>query len=292
MTATTETTDVVITEPGVYPGIPDATYHGDPVPEGSLSHSGGKKLLPPSAPALFKHERDHGRPPKKEFDFGHAAHALVLGVGAEIVVVEAEIWNTKAVKAQVEAIRAEGKVPLKPSAMAAVTAMAAALRQHPVAAALLAEGRGVAEASLFARDPATNVMLRGRLDHLPHPSDGRLIVTDYKSTVCAEPGAFGRSAAAYGYPSQHAWYVDLALALALADDVAMVFIAQEKEPPYLVSVVELEPEAVRAGRERNRRAIETYLRCRTEDRWPGYADEVALARVPRWYLYETEDVIA
>jgi hypothetical protein len=43
------------------------------------------------------------------FDFGHAAHKLVLGAGPEIVVVDAERWDTKAIKEEVAAIHAAGR---------------------------------------------------------------------------------------------------------------------------------------------------------------------------------------
>jgi hypothetical protein len=48
----------LITEPGVY-DIAEDHYHADPVPGGSLSNSGAKKLLPPSCPAKFAYEREH-----------------------------------------------------------------------------------------------------------------------------------------------------------------------------------------------------------------------------------------
>jgi hypothetical protein len=66
----------VHTTPGFYDDIPEAEYHAD---RDSLSVSGAKVLL--KAPALFKWQQDH--PVHKDvFDFGSAAHALVLGVGA------------------------------------------------------------------------------------------------------------------------------------------------------------------------------------------------------------------
>src|SRR3954471_5458063 len=112
MTALIESTSVVVTEPGVYPDIPELAYHADCVSEGSLSCSGAKKLLPPSCPALFKWERENPPPPKRQFDFGHAAHKLVLGVGPELVGVDAPDWRTNAAKAQRDEARARGAVPL------------------------------------------------------------------------------------------------------------------------------------------------------------------------------------
>ena len=73
----------------------EATYHGDPVPGGSLSSTGARKLLPPSCPALFRWQQDH--PVHKDvFDFGSAAHRLVLGAGPEIALLDYDNMRTKA----------------------------------------------------------------------------------------------------------------------------------------------------------------------------------------------------
>jgi hypothetical protein len=281
-----------VTDAGVYE-LPEDLYHADPVPEGSLSVSGAKKLLPPSCPAIYRWEREHGRPHKPAFSFGHAAHKLVLGVGADLVEVEADDWRTNAAKAIRDEALERGAVPLLSKDMRTVEAMAMALHQHPIAAALLRADAGVPEASLFWRDDKTGVMRRGRLDWLPNARpDGRLIIPDYKTADSAEPGAFARSAAKYGYHMQAPWYLDGVEALNLAEDAAFVFIVQEKTAPYLVSVVELDSLALRIGRERNRQAIDTYLECRTTDTWPGYADDVTLVSLPRWAEYDYEQETA
>lgn len=282
--------DITVTEPGVY-DLPEAVYHGDCVPEGSLSCSGAKKLLPPSCPAIFRWERDHPPAPKKTFDEGHAAHRLVLGVGAELEVVPGERWDTNAAKAAVKAAREAGRVPLKESTFAQVQAMAARLRAHPVAGPLLADTYGAAESSLYWRDDVTGVMRRGRLDLLPNSSDdGRMVVPDYKSAVTANPAAFGKSAADYRYDMQAATYIEAVQALGLAEDVAFVFVVQQKTAPYLVSVVELDSLALRVGRHDNRKAVDLYARCRETDTWPGWDDEVALVSLPHWATatYEQE----
>ena len=280
MSLTTEQT--VITEPGVYT-IPEDVYHRDPVPGGSLSFSGAKRLLAPSCPAKFRYERDNGRPEKRTFDFGHAAHSAVLGVGAPVVVVDADSWRTDAAKNQRKAAYAEGKVPLLAEEAARVEGMAQALRQHEIASALFNPEHGAPEQSLFRVDPETGVWLRSRFDWLPHPTpSGRLIVGDYKSTISAEPAAIAKSAANYAYHQQAAWYADMALALGLSDDVSFVFVFQEKTPPYLVTPVELDDEALRIGRLRNREAIDLYAECVRTDTWPGYTDGIELISLPFW----------
>lgn len=286
-----------ITEPGVY-DMPDEDYHRDPVAGGSLSASGARRILPPSCPALFHYWRSQGQPPKAEFDFGHAAHQKVLGTGPQIVVVDRERWDTKAVKEEVAAIRAAGNVPLKPHDAATVDAMAAALQAHPFAAALIEAGRGKPEQTLIWRDEPTGVMRRARLDWVPASVGGRLLLADYKTSTAADPDHIERAVHSYGYHIQAAWYLDGAAALGLGD-AAFLFIFQMKTPPYLVTVAELDATTLRIGRELGRQALETYAECTASGHWPGFdlgdgrttTDDIAYISLPIWAQRQHEGVV-
>jgi hypothetical protein len=271
-----------VTEPGVY-DMPAEQYHADPVPGGSLSSSGARDLLPPSCPALFAYKREHHEKPKRIFDYGHAAHDRILGGGPEIVVVEALDWRTSKAKAAAAEARERGAVPILKHEDAQIDEMAARLREHPVASRLLAPDNGAAEASLFWRDERTGVQRRARLDLLPHRRDGRMILPDYKSAVSSEPTKFAKAAADLGYHQQADWYSEAVRALELADDVAFLFVVQEKQPPYIVTVVQLDVVAMRIGAHLNQRAIDTYAECTSTGVWPGYSAEVASVSLPPWY---------
>lgn len=271
-----------ITEPGVYE-LDEAVYHADPVPWGSLSNSGAKLLLPPGCPALYRYWTDNPRPPKDEFDFGHAAHKTVLGVGPHIYGVNADDWRSKAAKDQRDHARAQGWVPLLVKDEDRVVAMADALLAHPFAGKLLDPDDAAVEQSLFWTDPDTDVMRRARLDLIRTLPDGRTVVVDYKSCVSAEPEACSKAMHSYGYNRQGAWYVDGAQALGLADeDAAFLLVFQEKNPPYLITVAGPDPVALRAGREDNRRALDRYAQCVSAGEWPGYVDDVISLPLPAW----------
>jgi hypothetical protein len=272
---------VIVERPGVY-DLPDHVYHADPVPVGSLSSSGARKLLPPSCPARFRWDQQHPPQPKRVFDIGHAAHKLVLGAGPDIVEVTAADWRTKAAQVDRDAIRAAGAVPLLTHEYVQVQGMADALSRHPVAAALFDPTAGSPEQSLFWVDDETGVWCRARLDWLPRPRHGRLIVPDYKTCVSAEPGHIQRAVHNYGYHQQAAFYLDGVQALDLADTAAFVFVLQEKVPPYLVTVAQIDETAEQIGRELNRRAIDIYRRCAAADHWPSYSEDVALISLPTW----------
>jgi hypothetical protein len=109
-----------------------------------------------------------------------------------------------------------------------------------------------------------------------------MVIADYKTADSAEPEKFRKAAADYGYHQQHAWYADGVAALFGAEP-AFVFVVQEKTPPYLVSIVEWHPEAIRIGRARNERAIGIYRDCVRNGEWPGYTDdEPAEIMLPAW----------
>lgn len=266
--------------PGLYPNLSMERYHGD---RGSLSSSGARKLLNPSCPALFRYEQDHPQPPKKTFDIGNAAHKEVLGEGPELVLIDAELWNTKAIKQDVADVRAEGGVPLKRGEYDAVLGMADAIRRHPVASALFNPEFGRPEQSVFWTDGPSGITRRARFDWLPAPRDGRLIIPDYKTCRSAEPSALARAVDEFGYHQQADWYRAGARAVDLGgEDTAFVFVCQEKTAPYLITVFEPDMAALRIGAAKNRRAIETYARCMESGYWPGYSDAIEYLSLPVW----------
>lgn len=268
-----------ITIPGVY-DVPAEHYHADPVPGGSLSSSGARLLLPPSCPARFAYERAHPPKPADVFEFGHAAHSLVLGVGADLDVVDAESWLSKAARTRRDEARANGHIPILRADYKQALEMAAVVHAHPIARALFDQDRGAPERALFWVDG--DVWRRALVDWLPNPGNGRMIVGDYKTCRSAAPESIRKAMYNYGYHQQADWYLDGVRALALANDAAFVFVFQEKTPPYLVTVAQPDPTALRVGGDLNRQAIEVYRQCVADGRWPGYADEVILARLPGW----------
>lgn len=276
-------------QPGLYPNLSMERYHGDRT---SLSSSGARKLLAPSCPALFRYEQDHPQTVKKTFDIGNAAHREVLGDGPELVLVDAELWNTKAIKQDVAEIRAEGGVPLKRGEYDAVLGMADAIRRHPVASALFNPEHGRPEQSVFWTDGPSGITRRARFDWLPAPRDGRLIIPDYKTCRSAEPSALEKAMYEFGYHCQDDWYRDAARAVGLADDPVMVFVCQEKTAPYIVTVFEPDAEARRIAAARNRRAIDVFTECTVAGRWPGYTDEIAHLSLPTWAaIRDTEEYL-
>lgn len=289
---------VEITVPGVY-NMPAERYHADPVAGGSLSSTGARKLLSPSCPAHFKQWVDEGGETKPAWEKGKAAHKLVLGAGPGLVEVADEwgkdpnAWRTDKVKAKVAEIRERGDVALKKADYDDVHAMADGIRRHPIAVALLDPAAGDAERTLVWRDERTGVICRAMVDFLRRPVPGRrFLLPDYKTTSAeygASPDKVGRTMGDLGYHFQLAWYLMGVRALGLAGDEAeALLIVQETRKPYLVTVAQPDPTAMRIGAIRARQALDLYAECVRDDRWPGYSDEVVLAELPPWETRELQ----
>jgi hypothetical protein len=258
--------------------LPEHKYHSDTK---ALSASGAKTLL--RCPAKYRWELEHPRE-SDNFDVGTAAHALVLGAGMEAVYVAPfDNWMTKAAKEEKALARESGLSPILPDTWLTVCDMADALASHTQAMEILSNGKP--EVTMYATDPATGVRRRGRLDWLRE--DG--LIADYKTTACADPQIFARaSVAQYGYHISEANY----RWLAAKNDItvpAACLIVQEKEPPYLVEVVEIDMDGVELGYRRMSEACQVLARCTATGHWPGYTDRpYTTVSLPGW-AYRDDD---
>jgi hypothetical protein len=305
-------TPTVISKPGLYTTLSEEEYHADPVPGGSLSSSGARALLDVYAdkyggcPAKYAYWRHRKRPPKAEFDFGSAAHKLVLGVGPELVEIDAMDRRKPATRQAEEEARAAGQIPLLPHEMALVQDMAAAIHANSDAMNLFKEDTGTPEVSIFwqAKAYASGrwtrgtgpVQCRARLDWLSHQKlpDGRLLIPDYKTARLAEGEAFGKAVEKHGYHQQAAWYIDAVCGIGMAPDpieCAFVFVVQEKDPPFVVNVIELGPETLMWGRQLNEEALRRYRHCTTTGQWPGYTTGIAMVDIPKYAPYSYEKML-
>ncbi|SCX34490.1 PD-(D/E)XK nuclease superfamily protein [Mycolicibacterium fluoranthenivorans] len=267
---------------GLYSRIPENVYHGDHT---SLSSSGARTIFN-TTPEQFLDERNEPRNPKPIYDFGHAAHKMVLGEGAQLVCVDHADWRTNDAKAKRAKAYEEGKAPLLKKDIDLAQRMAGKVFQHKWASKLLA--RGNAEMSGYWHDDETRVRLRFRPDWIPELPSGRSMLVDYKTAKSAHPEKFKRHAGDFGYHCQAAWYLDGFAEVQGVDDAAFVFIVQEKTSPFSVSVVQLEPEDIERGRQQNRVAIDTYARCVESGEWPGY-DELYTVGLPHYLRTQIDD---
>jgi hypothetical protein len=279
--------------PAIGPGVhqlTDEEYFNGPLARTSLSSTGAKELLKPGGPARFRHKQDTGTVEvKREYDLGHAVHTWVLGAGPEPVLfpgtgANPEAWQKTADKDAVAALRAEGKVPLRPKDWAAAKAMTAAVKAHPIAANLLS--RGEPERTLVWHDPISGVLCRAKVDWLR--PDG---ITDLKTTESAADDALSKALHNFGYAISAPFYLRGFRALDIDRAVGpapfFAFIVVEKEPPHLVRVTQLVERALAWGDRQVSAALEIYRDCTAAGVWPGYPeDEITEIDLPAWVRTE------
>lgn len=260
----------------VIDGMPNRDYHAHP----ALGSTSLKTLAAPGGPAKWKHEQDTPQEPRTEFDIGTAAHSLILeGDEDSIVVIDVPRRAGKAWTEPSDAARAAGKTPVKASEWEQVKAMRDAVMANPVAAKAFTGH--TAEQSIFWEEDGLQLKCR---------PDARIpgLIVDLKTSATADPAEFGRRAYSLGYYISAAHYID-GVHEATGERLPFVFVQVEKEPPYLVSVVQLDTDAVEWGRIMADRAKRTYRECNASGVWPGYQPFTTVG-LPRWAQFELEDM--
>lgn len=260
----------------------DLTYFARP----ELSASGCKLLLKPGGPARFKWRQTHPQPPKREFDVGHAAHTLALGIGDPIerypdeVLAKNGAASTNAAKEWGAEARARGVVPLTPSDYDMVHELAEALSKHP----RYGEITGV-ECELVLTGEINGVPFRGKLDTLH--SGGSM---DLKTTASmADEWSFSKAAHRFGYHVQAAAYRELMRQNGI-DRPTLEFVVVEKEGPYLVGIYELDDVSLALGDEHLKQACELWRSCTDADHWPGYPAETQVISLPDYAWGDGDDI--
>lgn len=256
-------------------GLPNADYHRRP----ELGSTSLKTLARPGGPAKWKWEQEHPRTYSSIFEIGTVTHSVILEEDwGGVQLMGHDNYRTKAAQAERDEVRAAGKIPLLPSEYANVHNMYVAVNAHPVAASLLTGH--IPERSIFWED-ATGLGLKCRPDALRED-----MIVDLKTCQSADPSEFGRTAFNFGYHQQAAHYID-GVAAATGEVLPFKFVLVEKAAPHLVSVVELDEDALDLGREMNNRAAAVYHDCMAADQWPGYptTEPVSLPN----YAYDYDD---
>lgn len=257
---------------------PESLYHR----HHALSSTQARQIL--DSPARYKWALTQPARTSDAFDIGHAVHAKVLGVGAQVTVLDFPNFLTKAAKEARDQARADGTTPLLKKDALQVDAMAEAVLAHPEARALF-EQPGHAEASVFAHCNETDIDLRARFDYLPELDIDQPIAVDLKTTgTRATVREFGKSVSTYGYHVQAGHYLD-ALALETGrDDIPLRFVAVEKAAPYFVGVHQLDDLYSHIGIDSAREARRTLRECLNTDTWPTRLEDIQYLDAPTWLI--------
>lgn len=269
--------------PGLYDDVKNEDYHA----ETDWASSTQLKLL---LPEQFK---AGGSP--EALAFGNLFHTVVLEpdrVASDYVALDAEKIGLKADgtpaqnptattawKTAVSEAEKDGKIVVAQADMDRAYAMRDAILKHDTAPQLLFTGAGRSEVSAYAVDAQGN-QHKARFDKLIPGA-----VVDLKSTS-AKPGedAIARAIIDYGYDLSAVHYLEVAQMLGL-DVTTFAFVFVGKEPPYHVTVCDLDEAFLARGRALRDKAIARLLDP-TEPSYQGatgfltiYAPEWALRKV-------------
>ena len=247
------------------------------------------------SPEKFKWFLDHPMEQTPALVFGSACHKMILEpetFGDEYAVAPNVDKRTKEGKAIWEAFVAdnEGKTIVSMDNAETMRGMEEALENSPLAMKLI-RGKGETEQPFFWTDPETGEKCKIKCDRIVTYNRKKYIV-DYKTTECAETYRFNSSIWKFGYHFQAAMYAEgWKIANKKRKLPGVLFVAQEKKPPYSVNVIEVSEDVMDAGLAKFHELLSKYHDCKALDVWPGYlvGNVPNDAFVPGWMEREFED---
>lgn len=287
--------------------MPDAQYRQAP----GYGSTAIKWFLD-EVPAQAKHWIDHPEdaPTFEGSEIGQLVHALVLGQPHQFVVKDWAL-NTRAGKARAAEVLEQYGGPNDPDLTAEAFAAefarlgvsvigrsdftlakgcAEGVLAHPTCRAIL-ERPGHGECSVFAE--IDGVKVKARFDWLPEQSDRRVVALDLKTAFNAHPAKFAKNLANFDYAVQHGHYLDVYDAAVGPSQVGMepelLFVAIDKRPPHLVSLIGLPAVWAQIGREKAARARRTIRACEESGVWPDHGPDIHYVEPPFWYISAAAD---
>lgn len=243
----------------------------------AASQSRLSRLVPPWTPAhcLAYMLTPQTRTPA--LVLGEALHTAILEpdrFGSEYLRAIEGDGRTKAIKDARDRQRADnpGAAIISAADYETTIAVRDSVWRHPAARALL-ERVTDRELSLCWQDDGSGELCKGRLDAIAPDIE---TIIDIKSTRNASRDAFAGSVRQYGYHRQGAMYLNgssrfVGVGPRFAN---YVFIAFEKVPPFAVAVYRLSEASIIAGATELATTLALYAKCRRENHWPAYSDEI------------------
>ena len=243
----------------------------------SLSKSAIDKLL--ECPALYKAwlEGEDEEKTSAALAFGSLSHLLTLQpqeFDNQYAVTDLNL-ATKEGKAWKAALP-EGIQIVKNDDYEKAQMMADAVRDHPQAKMLFQDY--IAEEPIYWT--FDGVPCKAKPDIVAEVF-GHRYIADLKTTESVNPEAIRKSIAKWGYHRQAAWYLSGMEAVGRPCD-AFIFIFVEKTYPYLVTMCQLDEEALAKGMEEYLRAVSTLKECQASGTWPCYTREIITLGLPKW----------
>ena len=147
---------------------------------------------------------------------------------------------------------------------------------------------GLAEQSYFSKIDDVEVKCRPEFYN-----EKQGIIVDLKTTADASLDGFTKSVANFNYHMQAAFYSDILISLN-KEVRAFLFIAVETKAPHYVGFYHIDVQGIELGRERYKKLLKKYKKCRDENMWYGYCklddsgelQPIQELSLPTWKFYE------
>ncbi len=284
--------------PGIYPGLPMSGYIAM-----KAVNAGTLRTLLDRCPAAARYESPWNPSRRRDdtaaTDAGSIAHAILLEGSEDGCQVfnpadypnakgggTASGWTNNAIREARDACRASGRIPILADDMHEVRTMVAsgrafieslAAREPAIWKAFQPNG-GRSEVTLVWQEGET--LCKARTDRF---ANDNAIIVDYKSSsMSVEPDRWGRTQlVSMGYYMSASWYRRGVRALTGVDP-DYVFLCGELSPPYLHSLIGVDPAGLALGDEKCGAALREWQKCTASGEWPGYPARVCYVETPVW----------
>jgi hypothetical protein len=259
-------------EYGIHRDIPPDVYHASP----GVSPSRAKAAR--LSPKHYRHFRDHPKTPTPAMILGSAEHCAVLEPDAFALRYTVWTGGRRAGK-EYDAFCAAsgGRIVLSADDYERCGGMRRAVAAHAVAGPMLVDPSRIIEASLYWRDPATQLECHGRPDLLLPRA-----VVDLKTTRTMDGRLMTAEAIRFGYHISAAAYLD-GLENIGQPRAEAILIYVESSPPFDVAVRPLRDVMLRTGRKEWHGLLTAIDQATESHEWPGVAeDEMWPMDLPAW----------
>ncbi len=280
--------------------IEDEFYHSSP----GISAS-GLKTIDSTSPAVYAYRVKNKKEKTPAMILGSAIHTFVLEhdrFDGKYLVAPSNRKSSREYKIflnqHAEEISEEGKIILSKKDGETLNGILLSLKDGSTKGGvntydgIVANKDTLIEKALYTIDKERNIILKVKVDI---NMEGMLL--DLKSTKSADPEKFMKDAANMGYGIQAAFY-RMVMRYANLDSRLFGYIAVEKEPPYVHSVIILREEDIILENSLVERLLDTYASCMHNQLWYGpngisekQVEPLFITRgMPAWHRYRLEEL--
>ncbi len=279
--------------------IDDEFYHSSP----GISAS-GLKLIDKECPEVYIYSKDNPKDKTEALVLGSAIHKYILendDFDSDYLVSPSDRKTDREHKIFISTNKGEierGKIVLRKKDGEMLEGILSSLRKSSTKGGtntydgIIINPNTKREKALYTIDTDRNIIMKVKID-----VNMSKMFLDLKSTKSARPDVFMKDAANLGYGIQAAYYMKITR-IAGKEAKMFGFIAVEKTPPYIHSVILMDDEDVLLELKKVDRLLDEYAFCLNNDIWygPNGIDKktkkeplFVVARMPSWHRFRLEE---